>query len=181
MARDPVAFRNKLLRDIGRMGMSFVRPKIPSKTLRRSMRFEPQPTTIGVAGRIHIPHYWALYVHEGRGPFAMPRGRFMVWFKDPRQDPRLRDGKTPERVSQLRHLTAEEFYAAVQLDQVIVTNRIRKATPPTPFFSNEAGGGMEGFANHVNQSTNAQVRKYLLNQIGKDVLNVSDTAEAVIL
>lgn len=178
----------RLLRDIGRLGYNYVRPKIPSRTLRRSLRFEVLGVSVGLfdpkvggsVGRLHVPHYWALYVHNGRGPFNMPRGKFMVWFKDPRQDPRLRGGKTPERVSQLRHLTAEEFYRALQLDQIIVTSRIRKPTPPTPFFANEAGGGMQGFADHVNQQVNAKVREYLLNQIGKDILDVKDEAVAVI-
>ena len=188
MPSNPITFRRRLLLAIGRFGVRWVRPKIPSKTLRAATRFETIGESLGPfnallgqnTGRIHVPHYWALFVHDGRLPFSMPFGHYMVWFKDPHLDPRLTGGKTPERASQLRHLTAEQFKEAVELGLVIVARRIRKATPPTPFFENGAGGGMFGFAEAVNQKFGVEVQGYIRDQIGPKLFQETDTAVATL-
>jgi hypothetical protein len=177
-----IAFHRRLLEKLGRLGIRYVKPKVPSKTLRKSLNFFAARET---KGYIQIPHYWALYVHDGRQPFSMPAGRYLVWFRDPADDPRLPNGVSPVRAKDLRHLSAEEY--SFWLDQnrqavkdgreppMIVTRRIRKPTPPTHFFENNAG--MKGFAEFAEKAVAEDVQEYLRTEIGKGgLLDIKDTA-----
>lgn len=74
-----------------------------------------------------VPHYWAPFYHDGRGP--APRksrpGRWMVWFKDPGDDPRWGPG-LPVLRSEVRKLTREEFQAGLEEN--------RRRGPGNPFM-----------------------------------------------
>lgn len=118
-----------------------VRPLIPSETLREALEvhldpFEPQ-------GYLEIPHYWAIYVHDGRGPFGPRRAKVLVWFTNPEDDPRLRP--PPVRYAQWRPLTKAEFQHGLQrnaehrllgLPPYMIVRRYQpRPQPPTYFFS----------------------------------------------
>lgn len=187
---DPVidGFVTELLRDIGELGMLYVRPKIPSNTLRRSLelRYELSRDVV----RIHVPHYWALYVHEGRGPVYPVQATVLVWFRNRNNDPRLPGGRYPERASEIRHLTREQFKFWLRENRLarargvpvpmIVVSSVQKGVEPVRFFSNEPGGGMAGFAQFVNELFNDRVRRFILRQI-KDDLRVRDRVTARIV
>lgn len=166
MPADPDRFRRRLARKLAEAGRRKVRRRVESasKTLARAMVVIPDssPRRKLAIARIHIPHYWAVYVHDGRGPFRMRRGRFMVWWKNPKLDPRLRGGRSPRRAANLRRLTKAEFQAALEDRNawiaaggdpydapVVITSAIKRRTPPNKFFSNEPGGGMAGFRRGV--------------------------------
>lgn len=170
---------NALLREFGRLGVRRVRPKIrsskgkPIKVLQRALHAElisPRELVLS------IPHYWAVYVHDGRrAPVRAKDSTFLIWYRDPNQDPRLRAGVTPERASQLRHLTTAQFKKALRLNAealaagrqspVVITTQVNKSTPGVPFFSNAAGGGMSGFLEEVNRAGQARVRRYFFTQL----------------
>lgn len=96
--------RNRIERKAAPLLIAEVRPKIPSKTLRKAIRYEK-----GTRGyRLTIPYYWARYVHDGRGPIRMPPGRYLVYFRNPSDDPRLRGGR-PKTEQDVDHLTRAEF------------------------------------------------------------------------
>jgi hypothetical protein len=127
-----------------------------------------------VQGGVEIPHYWALYVHDGRRPFR--KGRYMVWFRNPNRDPRLRGGKTPKRKNQLRYLSRAQWKDALQLNAdwleaggdpylspVIITKEIKRATPGAFFFEND--GGM-----HRMSSTTARLSKEMFSRHVKEFL-----------
>ena len=87
-----------LLRSFLVQGKAQALPMIPSAQLRAGL------ITIEEAkgrGKLHVPHYWALYIHDGRGP--APGGgagdKILVWFKDPANDPRYPGGIYPVRLS----------------------------------------------------------------------------------
>lgn len=181
MARDD-DFNRRIVTKIGRAAMVWVRPKIPSRTLRKALNLFVVSDT---EGRIQIPHYWALYVHNGRGPFSAPAGRYLVWFRNPKDDPRLRNGVTPVRASQLRHLTPSEYYHWLQVNAqarkegrdppMVVTRAVRKGTPPNRFFATD--GGMRGFPQRAQEVVREDVLKHIRESIGKGgLLHIEDEA-----
>jgi hypothetical protein len=110
MALLPEDAVEELLRIYGEEELAQVRTLIGSDTLRAAARL----IVDAQAGRadIFIPHYWAVYYHDGRDGFAAPGGRVLVFFADPDDDPRL-EGGYPERESDIRRLTRDEFYAGL--------------------------------------------------------------------
>lgn len=82
---------------------------------------------------VEAPQYWAVYYHDGRGPVAprAPGIRFLVWFRNPDQDPRNPSGAM--RAAEVRRLTAEEFEEALAAGQLVVAAQAGPA-PAHPFF-----------------------------------------------
>ncbi len=175
---NPAKLIRKVLETLGDAALRKARPQVPYSTLRKALNLFLLPDN--QTARVQIPHYWALYVHDGRPPFNMPAGRYMVWFTNPADDPRLRGRPTPVRASDLRHLTKEQFLEGLQANHLarlagaepfmVVTNRIRKGTPAIPFFSNT--GGMAGFVNEANAIAGALVQRQLTDSI-RDLSSVT--------
>lgn len=92
-------------------------PRIPSRTLRNAMEIVLEADDLrDNEGALFIPHYWAEYLHDGRGPVQPRQAKFIVFFRRPQDDPRLSRGY-PIRVSDVRRLTKSEF------DQGLARNR----------------------------------------------------------
>lgn len=102
-----------LIGKIGRAALRHVGPKIDSVTLRRAVRYERLSRS---RGRLFIPHYWAIYQHDGRGSVRPQTARSLVFFVDPKDDPRLRGGY-PIRVKDIRKLTRDEFEEGQRMNQ----------------------------------------------------------------
>lgn len=184
-------FKRRLARRLALAGQRKVRPRLSrlSDTLARSLVIEVRriPGDKGnVSSRLHIPHYWAVYAHDGRKPFR--KGRYMVWFRNPRLDPRLQGGKSPKRASQLRSLTRDQWIAALRLRNqwirlggdpfdapVIITKVIRRATPPNRFFGNAPGDGMFGFGEIASRLATAEFSRHVKSVMG-DALFERDEA-----
>lgn len=104
-------FKLALLDDLLTRADIVIRPRIPSSTLRQAMR-----KTFDVKGRkfskgsLFIPHYWAVMVHDGRRSFGPKEANFLVYFAQEIDDPRK---PNPERLSDQRRLTREEFQAGL--------------------------------------------------------------------
>ena len=175
-----IRFFRSLTQRLGRLATIKARPRIPSRTLRRALvviRITDQQVSM------HIEHYWAVFVHEGSSGARPKTGEFLAWYKNPRQDPRLTPfgGQTPPRASQLLGLrqviSAREFREDAQAGKIVFARR----TGPVkgiPFFSNEAGGGMQGFVDQANQFATPLTRKHILDRIGKE--NLKERSVAVI-
>jgi hypothetical protein len=103
------------------------------------------------AGVINVPHYWAIYYHEGRRVITPVSANFLVWFKDPKDDPRLINGKSPINRSDLKRLNlpASELRRLRKEGKLFMVKRSPRTGEPrftgNPFFSNKPGGGMFGF------------------------------------
>lgn len=83
---------------------------------------------------LHVPHYWAVYYHDGRGPIQAAPGHKLVFFHRPEDDPRL-EGGYPERVSQVRRLTADQFYEGLEINR----ERFANGLPPYMYVLNSVG------------------------------------------
>lgn len=171
-------FTRRLSIRLAQAAVDFARPKVKvaSTTLASALRVRFK---IGREGRAsaYIPHYWAVYVHEGRKPFSTEH--FMVWFRDPKADPRLRGGKTPARVKDLRKLSKDDYKKINELLRehyasggtrydapVIFTRYIKNATPAKRFFGNEAGEGMFGFVERANKIGLDEFNKLVRAEMG---------------
>lgn len=115
-----------LIGKIGRAALRHVGPKINSVTLRRAVRYERLSRS---RGRLFIPHYWAIYQHDGRGEVGTKSARTLVFFVDPKDDPRLRGGY-PIRMKDIRKLTRDEYIEGQQINQQM-------------YVENPAGGRMQ--------------------------------------
>lgn len=90
-----------------------------SKTLREALRVIP--TENGFT--LNVPHYWAQWFHDGRGPVTARPGHKLVFYKNPADDPRIQGGY-PVRLSQVRRLTKAEFYRDLRAGKLIVADRV---------------------------------------------------------
>lgn len=174
-----IRFFNKLTNTLGRLASAKARPQIPSRTLRRALiviRVTDQQV------KMNITHYWAVFVHDGRSSKRLAGNKFMAWYKNPRDDPRLRPfgGQTPPRASQLIGLRQAligslQFKRDKAAGKIIFAQEVR-GTTGVPFFSNEAGGGMRGFVDQANATATPLARQHILRQIGKKNLRDKQTA-----
>lgn len=87
---------------------------VTSATLRRSMYVMKEKRSGGY--RIVFPQFWAIYYHNGRGAITAEPGHFLVYFVDPRNDPRLKAGY-PTLKRQVRHLSAAQFAFGVKMNK----------------------------------------------------------------
>ena len=187
-------FLLRVTRRVGEAGLRRAKSKIPSSTLRRSLTLEVKRVILGkrnvAKATLLVPQYWSLYVHDGRRPFRKLRS--MIWFRNPKEDPRLNAGKTPARAANVRHLTRTQFVEAMARRRawiasggdpanspVIVTKIIRKGTKPTPFFSNDPGGGMHGFGKDASRIIQAEFSEHVKDTMG-NLYKLSDTAFGVL-
>jgi hypothetical protein len=133
-------------------------------------------------GAVHIPHYWAVFVNDGRRPFSMPGNRVMCWFRNPLNDPRLKGGNYPVNRADVRHMTRVDFEFWLEENRkarvrgvpvpMIVTRRITKPTQAKRFFSNN--GGMFQFWQDANIAARPIVQAEITKLLGKD-LNIKAT------
>lgn len=153
MAKTPEHFIQQLRDELLQLAFVIAQPATAKWSLALALAirieaFEPN------SGRLFIPHYWAVYVERGR-PIRSPGGTmrprrttYFVWWRDPRKDPRFSGSTTPERASEVRRLTKQEwkFYmrqrraqllAGLQPDMIIAKSI--KGSPPRKFFSNDGG------------------------------------------
>lgn len=134
-------------------------------------------------GGLYIPHYWALYVHDGRGPFGPRRAKvkYLCWFRDPKLDPRLDNGRSPQRYKDVKRLNREQFYFWLAKNReaqragmpvpMIVTRFYPFPTYPKRFFDNDVGGGMVAFPQKAKRLIEGEFNKHVLDEL-RDVLNI---------
>lgn len=179
-------FLRAAVKVVAEAGRRIVRPKVAngvgagfgSKTLSRHIEIRTgAPTARSESSRIYIDHYWAIYVHDGRGTFGPPRGsQFYVWFKDRKKDPRLSaSGGYPRRFREVRKLTKEEFVFHKKAGDLFWFDKaaghgrthVKAGVPGSPFFSNEPGGGMRGFGKIAGKLVSPRFSRHLTTRLKK--------------
>lgn len=131
------AFRDYLAILAAQKLKNWVSRYVESQTLQRSMHVEL--TENEGHAIITVPQYWAVYYHDGRGPVRPINGKFLVWFQNIEDDPRVATGY-PTRASEIRPLalSPEEFRELAESGKMIVR---RSAGPAAgkPFFTRLEG------------------------------------------
>lgn len=128
------------------------RERCPSKTLQRAM--EVLVPERGEGG-VFLPHYWAPFYHNGRGPSPGPRAddrAQVVFFKDKNLDPRTDGGSNyPVRLSDVKHLSKRQFQEARRKGDILfIRTKLvpASASRPHPFFV-EAAPLLEEHAGNI--------------------------------
>lgn len=106
---------------------------------------------------VEAPQYWALYLHDGRGPVVPHPGiTFLIWYKDPAEDPRNPSGVV--RAFEVRRLTPEEFVRDRDAGKLVIT---RRAGPfeGRPFFDMAE----KEFESIVDEMVAADFERYMLD------------------
>lgn len=186
MAADP--FITRIAEEVSKRGEVRARSNIRSSQLRQGLRRRGG----GKSYNLYVPHYWAVYNHDGRRAVSPTSATILVWFKDKRKDPRLFNGRSPERLSQARRLTKGEFYKGLNENRrriaeykkrtgkkLLSNGEIqslnlpmiisRKAGPAKgdPFFSNGPGGGMSGFSKEVGDLAASETSRYVKETLSR--------------
>jgi hypothetical protein len=123
---DPEKIVRKVLEAIGPKELERVRVTIGSSTLRNALRLIIVESE--ARANLFIPHYWAVFYHDGHGTILPRKARKLVFFDDPNDDPRLNSGESPERAADLRRLTEEQYREGLR------RNRDRAARGERPFM-----------------------------------------------
>lgn len=156
----PEIFLTRLCLDLAHKAKAYVRPRIKSKVLSKSLRSgKGKFSKFRHFGFVEIPHYWAVYYHDGRGPIRAKPGKYLVYFNWylAQLDPRVKVGSWyPKRANQVRHLTKAQFYEHLRKGNIIVTKRVGPAEGQH-FFTK----GMAGFAQQADRIVRQEVRAWV--------------------
>lgn len=180
MARTDKVFIDRLAKEVAKAARAHVKPKIAagigsgfgSKVLANELQIRTGVgTTRKALQHLMLDHYWAIYVHDGRGAFGPPKdAQVYVWYKNPKEDPRLRN--RPKRFAGVRKLTESEFRRDKAAGKLEIHRFVHKSVPGSPFFSNDTGGGMSGFlATKVSPLAQTRFQAHIKKQL-KSILNV---------
>jgi hypothetical protein len=115
----------RILERLGAEEMERVKAFIGSKTLRDALELIVDAPE--ARAELFIPHYWAVYYHDGRGPLVPVNANKLVFFADPKDDPRLVNGY-PVRATDIIRLTKEDYQAG------LAENARRRANGEGPFM-----------------------------------------------
>ena len=178
---DPVKWRQDLELLLARRLVPRVRRATSSSTLKRYLQAYVSGPASAKRGRrvvvIGVPHYWAVYYHDGTDGFGPTGGRrFLVWF--PRNaldnDPRL-GGQWPIRYSDWRRLTKEEFKLIVEINREVygrfsspefamITRGPIGPRAGTKFFEKGLTGSAQQVAPVINRKFSQLVRSYVISE-----------------
>lgn len=108
----------KIADDLAKMAAQLVadrlRPLIQSETLKRSMYVMKEKRSGSY--RIVFPYYWAIYYHNGRDTVEAAPGHYLIYFRDPRNDPRLRGGY-PKNKKDVKKLSSAQFRFGLKMNR----------------------------------------------------------------
>lgn len=170
---DPLTFKLDLARQMAEQIRERVRRTIESATLQRSLDSRVVVNPDGTIGaEIYVPQYWAVYYHDGRGPVRPVNGKFIVYFQDIEDDPRVSGGRNyPVRAAQIRRLRLDpkEFRRLVEEGKLVVRSSVGPAKPH-PFFEKLAGRAVK----MVQATVNREFRRHAKAAL-QDVLRLRGT------
>ena len=165
---DTRKWRSDLERSIATRALPRVKAQCQSNQLRRWLQVHP-PKPEGTP--ISVPHHWAVFYHDGRTRPILPvRGSVLVWFTDPRDDPRRH---TFDYTGQ--RLTRQQFYEGLAENRrrraaagnsasyepfMVVTRAVRKPTAPHPFFEQGLSGTWPRVKAQVVRETHRLARSF---------------------
>jgi len=183
-------FKPKFAKRVAKKAEDFVKPKIRSNQLRMSL-YKKVDLEDPTKWALVVPQFWAAALHYGRGRVTPKNATVLVWFRDPKNDPRLFNGNSPIRKSEVRKLTKAEFrkwsginrkiiqdYKRQNNKRILTSTEIQSLNLPMivakvsgstkfsktkvyPFFSNNAGGGMQGFSQYVSSEAKSAVPDHI--------------------
>lgn len=146
---------------------NILRGRIKSKTLARAMEVATQNVPGLGIGLVTFPHYWARYYHDGRGPVTARPGHYLVFFKNPDDDPRIAGGY-PVKLTDVRRLTKAEFQRFLKEDRIIVTKEVG------PMRGQKFLRGLKALAGRVHKIVARRLTEHVEQEL-KDLFNIRGT------
>lgn len=161
-------FVDDLVLNLVDLGRRHARPAVLRASTTLANGLEIQKSTITGHAKITIPHFWAVFVHDGRNRPILPKNAMvLVWYKNKADDPRFPGGSTPKRASQIRKLTRREFIRGLRQGKIIVARKVTKRVPGSFFFENN--GGMAGFRQKAGRVAQKEFSRFVVRCLGKDL------------
>ena len=166
MSPEDSAFMTRLLQRLVDNAERSVRGKIPSRALRDALQKFVGRTN----GALYLPHYWAVFIHDGRKPFGPKRAKVLVWFRNPADDPRLREGY-PVRLRDVKRLTKEQFREGLARNRELgggqpfmIVRPFQKKALAGAFFFTE---GMKAFEKGAAEIIAKEFDKHIRRQVAR--------------
>lgn len=171
----------KIYQAVAEIGRSRILASTRSETVKKYL--QSRITETGVT--FNVPHYWVGYYHDGRGSFGPKDAVWLVYFKNPKDDPRIASGYPVSR-SAVRRLTASQYKEGWQMNRemqkrnpgggamqyMIVTKHVGPTaeTKKDPFFRK----GLSNIGDDIRKIATAEIRDYVKQviTIGKKVIIV---------
>jgi hypothetical protein len=115
---------------------------------------------------VHVPYYWAVYYHDGRGPIRAKKGHKLVFFKNPDDDPRINGPARnyPKRAADIRRLSARQFYRFLREGKIYAVDSVKRARGD-PFFTR----GLKSFPNKARRIGRRDFSTWMKASLGKDL------------
>jgi hypothetical protein len=167
----------RVLEELGQQELARVKGIIGSKTLRAAITLIIDESE--QRADLFIPHYWAIWYHDGRGSVSPVSARKLVFFDDPNDDPRIQGGR-PVHESDVRRLTAEQYRDGLRRNQerhaagrrpfMYVVDSVGPSAP-RPFFSKLE----QGAAKRAEPIVLREFERELLRDLDNDKLTKSET------
>ncbi len=150
---------------------------LDSGTLRRALNCRVDALGRDVEAILSVPHYWAIYYHDGRGEIRAKEGKVLVWFASIEDDPRVNTTGHPVRITdrQKLRLSKAQFKRLRKAGKLIVAKRSGPARGK-PFYE-----VLRGFGGRVSDIAIPEIDKLILNGLRKDgTLRVKGTIDIVL-
>jgi hypothetical protein len=167
----------RVLEELGARELRLVKGRIGSRTLRAALTLIINESE--QRADLFIPHYWAIWYHDGRGSVSPVNARKLVFFDDPNDDPRIKGGR-PVRESQVRRLTADQYREGLKRNReraaqgrrpfMYVVDSVGPAAP-RPFFKQLE----EGAARRADDLVLREFERELLAWVDRDPSTKSET------
>ena len=170
MAFDKSAIIRSVLLAIGKRELAEARRRIPSRTLSAAVELIVEESRL--RSRLFIPHYWAVYVHDGHRAIHPTTASKLVFFDNPKDDPRRKGARKPERFSQERRLTKQEYQLGLQINK----ERADRGQRPFMFVVSMTKPQIgKPFFDRMATKSSQRVGKAALKAFDKEMQNLIDT------
>lgn len=170
-----------ILEELGSQELARAKRIIGSRTLKAAVRLIVDENE--QRADLFIPHYWAIWYHDGRGRVSPVNARKLVFFDNKNNDPRIRGGRFPETLAQVRRLTREQYREGLRINQerarrgqrpfMFVVDSVRKSRP-RPFFDRLSVGS----AKRADPIVFRIFERELLKELDSDPATKSETRTA---
>ena len=108
------------LKDIGERGVDFVKSRTRYKIVRDSVYYEIKKTSnTGYSIQFDVPYFFAIYLERGRSAIRATESRALVFFVNPRDDPRINPSYPTKRP---RRLTRSQYEKGIRINRFMKKN-----------------------------------------------------------
>ena len=167
--------------ELGQQELVRAKRLIGSRTLKAAIRLIVDENE--QRADLFIPHYWAIWYHDGRGRVSPVNARKLVFFDNKNNDPRIPGGRLPVTEAQVRRLTRNQYREGLRINQerarlglrpfMFVVDSVRRSRP-RPFFRQLE----EGAAKRADATVFRVFERELLKELDSDPATKSETRVA---